>query len=270
MKSKILFVDLDATLLCDDKTISEKNKKTIQRMLEEGHYFVVATGRSVESGRHVVQELGLTMPGCYMIAYNGAVIYDCSADRVMLKKSVRVEVVQELFDRAKKAGIYAQTYNNAGVVTNRHTKELDFYCKRSHMSYKVTDHILGLLDEEPQKVLLIRLENDDKLEKFQYANEKWAEGKCTCFFSCKEYLEYCPIDTDKGTGVEYLLNLLNIPHKSSVAVGDEQNDISMIKAAHIGIAMKNGTREIKAAADFVTENDNNHDAIAEVIERFIL
>ena len=184
MKSKILFVDLDATLLCDDKSISERNRAMIQRMLEEGHYLVVATGRSVESGRYVVQDLGLTMPGCYMIAYNGAVIYDCSADRVMLKKSVGVEVVQELFDRAKKAGIYAQTYNNAGIVATKHTKELDFYRERSHMSYKLTDHVLGLLDEEPQKVLLIRLENDNKLEKFQRANEAWAKGKCSCF-RCK-------------------------------------------------------------------------------------
>ncbi len=269
MKSKILFVDLDATLLCDDKSVSERNRAAIQRMLEEGHYFVIATGRSVESGRHVVQELGLTMPGCYMIAYNGAVIYDCSADRVMLKKSVGIEVVQELFDRAKKAGIYAQTYNNAGVITTKHTKELDLYCERSHMSYKLTNHVLEFLDEEPQKVLLIRLENDDKLEKFQRKNEAWAKDKCTSFFSCKEYLEYCPVDTDKGTGVEYLLQLLNIPLESSVAVGDEQNDISMIQAAHIGIAMKNGIDAIKKAADFVTENDNNHDAIAEVIERFI-
>ena len=269
MKSKILFVDLDATLLCDDKTISERNRKAIQRMLEEGHYFVIATGRSVESARYAVQGLGLTMPGCYMMAFNGAVIYDCSADRVMLKKSLGIEVVQELFDKAKRAKIYAQTYNNVGVITTKHTKELDFYHKRSHMSYKLTNHVFDLLDEEPPKVLLVRLEDDDKLEKFQRANEKWAKGKCTSFFSCKEYLEYCPVDTDKGTGVDYLLKLLNIPRASSVAVGDEQNDIPMIHAAHIGVAMQNGTKAIKDAADFVTENDNNHDAIAEVIERFI-
>lgn len=74
----------------------------------------------------------------------------------------------------------------------------------------------------------------------------------------------------KGTGAQYLVKLLNIPHTSTVAIGDEQNDIPMIQSAHIGIAMKNGIDDIKKAADYVTENDNNHDAIAEVIEKFIL
>lgn len=270
MKSKILFVDLDATLLCDDKTISEKNKMAIRKMLEAGHYFVIATGRSVESGRVAVKELGLTMPGCYMIAFNGAVIYDCSADRILLKRVVPVEVVHELFDRAKRAGIYVQTYNNVDVITTKHTKELDYYCSRSHMSYKLTENILNALDEEPQKVLLIRLEQDGKLEAFQKRNKSWEKGKCNSFFSCPEYLEYCPVDTDKGIGVKYLTKLLNLSEISTVAVGDERNDIPMLQSAHIGIAMKNGIDAVKEAADYVTEHDNNHDAIAEVIEKFIL
>lgn len=270
MKSKILFVDLDATLLCDDKTISKKNREAIQKMLEQGHYFVIATGRSVESGRIVVKELGLTMPGCYMIAFNGAVIYDCSADRILLKKSVPIEVVQELFEKAKRAGIYAQTYNNVDVITEKHTKELECYKQRSRMTYKLSENVLDALDEEPQKVLMIRLEQDGKLEKFQEKNRRWEKGRCNSFFSCKEYLEYVPEDTDKGTGLSYLVHLLNLPEVSTVAVGDERNDIPMLLKAHVGVAVKNATPETKAVADYVTKKDNNHDAIAEVINKFIL
>ena len=96
-------------------------------MLERGHYFVLATGRPVESGRIVAKDLGLTSPGCYMIAFNGAVLYDCAADRVLLKRSLPIEVTQELFERAAKAGIYAQTYNNTEIITTRHTAELEYY-----------------------------------------------------------------------------------------------------------------------------------------------
>ena len=141
---------------------------------------------------------------------------------------------------------------------------------RLRRTYKLTRRISDCLDSEPQKVILIHLEDDGKLKRFQKANAAWAKGKCNSFFSCKEYLEYCPVDTDKGTGAQYLVKLLNIPHTSTVAIGDEQNDIPMIQSAHIGIAMKNGIDDIKKAADYVTENDNNHDAIAEVIEKFIL
>lgn len=270
MNNKILFVDLDATLLCDDKSISEKNRGAIQRMLAEGHYIALATGRPVENGRAVARELGLTLPGCYMIAFNGAVLYDCSADRVLLKRSLPIDVVQELFERAKKAGLYAQTYTNTDIITTKHTKELDYYTKKSKLSYKLSENVLDLLDEEPQKVLLIALERKERLIKFQRENLKWEQGKCNSFFSCAEYLEYCPVDTSKGSGIEYLTQILGMSMDSTVAIGDEENDISMIRTAHIGVAMKNGIQEIKNVADYVTENDNNHDAIAEVIEKFIL
>lgn len=270
MNNKILFVDLDATLLCDDKSISEKNRSAIQKMLAQGHYLVLATGRPVESGRIVARELGLTMPGCYMIAFNGAVLYDCASDRVLLKRSLPIDVVQELFERAENAGIYAQTYTNTDIITSKHTKELDYYKEKSKLSYKLSKNVLDLLDEEPQKVLLIALENKERLIRFQRENLNWEKEKCNSFFSCDEYLEYCPLHTNKGSGIEYLTKLLGMSMDATIAVGDEENDISMIEKARIGIAMKNGTPEIKKVADYVTKNDNNHDAIAEVIEKFIL
>ena len=95
MNHKILCVDLDATLLCDDKSITQKNREAIHRMLEAGHYIALATGRPVETAREVARELGLNTPGCYMIAFNGAVLYDCAADRVLLKRSLPIEIVQE-------------------------------------------------------------------------------------------------------------------------------------------------------------------------------
>lgn len=73
-------------------------------MLEAGHYIALATGRPVETAREVARELGLNTPGCYMIAFNGAVLYDCAADRVLLKRSLPIEIVQELFDKAKTCG----------------------------------------------------------------------------------------------------------------------------------------------------------------------
>ena len=129
---------------------------------------------------------------------------------------------------------------------------------------------MPLLEEEPQKVLMIDLKNTGRLARFREKNLEWEKGKCTSFFSCREYLEYCPLDTSKGTGVSCLTKMLNLPLDCTVAVGDEENDIAMLNAAHIGVAVKNATPEVKAAADYVTEHDNNHNAIAEVIERFIL
>lgn len=270
MSNKILFVDLDQTLLCDDKSISARNREAIKKMLAAGHYIALATGRTVESGRHVARDLGLVMPGCYMIAFNGAVLYDCAADRVLMKRSIPIDVVQELFERAARAGIYAQTYSSTDIITTKHTRELDYYKKKNRLNYKLTPNVLDVLAEEPQKVLLIDLDDHERLVRFQKRNLRWEKGKCHSLFSCRQYLEYCPWDTSKGTGVEELAKILNMPIESTVAVGDEENDIAMVKAACVGIAVKNGIPEIRSAADYVTENDNNHGAIAEVIEKFIL
>lgn len=267
---KILFSDLDGTLLTGDKKITKRNREAIQKMLKEGHYFVIATGRAVSSGRIVAKDLGLTMSGCYMIAFNGAVLYDCAADRILMKRSLQIEHVLELFKRAEEAGIYVQTYTSSDVITQKHTKELDFYVKNSKMKYKLTDKIYDALKEEPQKVILISLEGREKLEQFRKENMSWEKGKCNSFFSCDQYLEYCPIETDKGNAIRYICQILDVPLENTIAVGDEVNDIFMIQKAKIGVAVANARPEVKKVANYVTQNDFEHDAVAEVIEKFIL
>ena len=81
--SKIIFSDLDATLLRDDKTISPRDMESIHRAIRQGHKFVVATGRSFESALAVTESLKLDLPGCYIASYNGGQIYDCLSRKVI-------------------------------------------------------------------------------------------------------------------------------------------------------------------------------------------
>ena len=83
-------------------------------------------------------------------------------------------------------------------------------------------------------------------------------------------MEIFPNGCNKDVGIRILAEKYHIPQEDTVAIGDSDNDVAMIEYAHIGIAVKNGIPEIRKAADYVTENDNNHDAIAEVIEKFVL
>ena len=83
-----------------------------------------------------------------------------------------------------------QTYNTVDIVTKRHTKELDYYVERSHMTYKLTRRISDCLDSEPQKVILIHLEDDEKLKRFQKANDCLGEKEnATPFSPVKSILE---------------------------------------------------------------------------------
>lgn len=270
MMKKILFTDLDGTLLKNDKTVSEENRRAVQRMLDAGHYVTVATGRPVENGFKVVKNLGLTMPGCYMLAFNGAVIYDCAADRILAERTMPIEYVEYLFEEAEKYGIHIQTYSRTHLLTRIHDEELEYYTSTTGMPYKLAENIFSILETEPNKVLLASLDDKEKLLRFQQDHKEWERGRCNSFFSCDEYLEYCPKNTDKGSGIRFLCDFLNVDLKNTYAVGDERNDVPMIKAAGVGIAMKNGADQAKQAADYITEHDNEHDAIAEIVDKFIL
>ena len=90
-----------------------------------------------------------------------------------------------------------------------------------------------------------------------------------CYFSCDQYLEIVPVGMTKGTAVRRLCQIMGAGVEDAIAVGDAANDLSMIQAAGVGVAMANATDEIKAAADRVTTRDNNHDGIAEVIDWYL-
>lgn len=269
MKSKILFTDIDDTLLNGDKSISGENRDAIRRLLEEGHYFVLVTGRPIATGKIVIKELGLTQPGCYMAAYNGAVIYDCAAGRILAEHTLPMEVTKELIDEAHKEGIYVQTYQRDTIIAEEYGEELEHYLSNAVMRYQIVDDLYSSLDKEPNKVILIDVEEPERLQQFREGHSH-LEERSNSFFSRDEFLEYCPKGISKSNGIKYISSFLGIPMEDAIAVGDERNDIAMIRTAHIGVAVKNAHSELKEIADYITERDNEHGAIAEVIEKFIL
>ena len=269
---KILFTDLDGTLLNNDKLVSQGNREAIERLLEAGHYFVVATGRPTKSAFKVVEKLGLTMPGCYMIAYNGGVIFDCHNKELVMEKKLPLEYVHYLFKEAEKYGLYIQTYGEDDkIIANCDGPELKFYTKGTSkaLSCEICSDIQNALCSEPNKALFIDLSGERNL-KFWEEHKDWEAGRCESTFSCKEYLEYLPLGVSKGNAVRTLCEMLEVDIQNAYAAGDERNDISMIEAAGVGVAMKNAVDEAKSAADYITENDNNNDGIAEIIDKLIL
>ena len=157
METKILFADIDGTLLNDQKEIPKENMTAIQKALDLGHYVVVATGRPLDSAKAVAKDLGLMMQGCYLIAYNGAIVYDCGNEKVLKKESLPLSYVKELFERAKKVGLYIQTYKGNQIITTQDSPELEAYRNHTKLSYQVVEDVFEVLDEEPQKAMLIHL-----------------------------------------------------------------------------------------------------------------
>ena len=269
--SKMLLSDLDGTLLCDDKSISEENKRAIAAMIEKGHYFVIATGRPFYAASDIVKELGLNRPGGYVLSYNGGLITDMHTGRNIYERTMDFGIVEELFKVAEKEGVYIHTYHDHKIYCMTGGEEAVHYAAVSHPVIVPTGvNILSYLPSEPCKCLAIDLHDRQKLEYFAEKYGRIYKGVLDFFFSGPDYLEIMPHGENKGAALKRLAAHLHVFEEDTIAVGDEENDITMIKEAALGCAMRNGLDSVKTVSDYVTENDNNHSAIAEIIDKYIL
>ncbi len=270
MNTKILFTDLDGTLLDDQKKISSYTLDTIHNMLKAGHKFILSSGRPLNSVLMVAKEFGFDGSGSYVSSFNGGLIYDCGANRILLRSAIPMDCAVYLFAEAKKAGLHIHTYSATHIVSRMDTPELKEYQAHIKMPSIISDDIRATLTEEPMKIIVMDLNGRERLEQFRAEHADWAKDKVSSTFSSPRLLEYGSLASTKGNAVKFFCDYYQIPIANTIAVGDEENDTSMIEVAGIGVAMKNGTQITKNTADYVTVNDNNHDGIAEVINKFIL
>lgn len=268
---KAIFLDLDGTLLTDDKKVPEANRIAIEKMLGEGNSVVIATGRPLSSAVIQAERLGLTEPGCYLIAYNGGILYDTSERKEIFRATLNLELVRKVFEEANRRGIHIQTYRGTKVIVEPRCedREIELYCSRILMEYEVIQDI-GQLDEEPVKMLIIDLDDKTPLVEFMQWISSWADDRIDTFFSNDEYVEIVPKGMNKGNAIRKMAELLDIPVENTIAAGDAANDITMLQAAGVGCAMRNAADEVKLVADYITEKDNNSGGVAEIINRFVL
>jgi len=269
MKKRLLFLDLDGTLLNDAKEITDGNREALERTLQRGHGVIIATGRPLKSALTLAKRLGLDKTGCYTIAYNGAKVYDWSKQDTIFSRTHEIPSVLRVFGRANEMGEHIQTYDSFDVLVEPRGDDeaVRRYCQMVGMTFRVIDDVRKDLKENPVKCLAINYEKKDGLLQMQdWIRESMPE--VDCFFSCEQFLEIVPKGMNKGEAVKMLCNLLGVEIENAVAVGDAANDLAMLKAAGIGVAMCNGSEEVKAAADYITKRDNNHDGVAEVADKF--
>ena len=271
MEKKILFLDLDGTLLNDAKEITEENLTAIQKAIDVGHAVVVTTGRPRGGIVAQINALRLNRPGCYAIAANGATIYDTYTGEVIYENGVSREYLRYAFDEAYKFGVHPQTYTRDAVLAEHDNAELQYYCNLVKMSYEIVEDVSVALDYDPIKMLFIHLDDRSKLEAFRAHVEPWyQERQLEVFFSCDRHLEFLPQGVNKGSGVRFLSEYLGVPIENTLAAGDAENDISMLQAVGTPCVMKNARPEMYQYGKYITERDNNHSGVAEIIEKYML
>ncbi len=267
---KILFADLDGTLLNDESKVSEYSRDVLTRMTDAGHKLVLASGRPLGSILEIKALAGLDMSGIYITANNGSLIYDCDSGVTIYKDPVPLSLVKPLWDMACEMGVHIQTYTDDHIVTRVHDAETDKYTVKIHIPVLYVDDPMTVLREAPSKMLAISLDDAERLEAFRRRVIDEYGDVLDALYSNAWYLEIYSRSAGKGRALEWLCDHLGVPIGDSFAAGDAMNDMSMIEAAGHGIAMLNADDAVRQCADLVTKYTNDEDGLAKLIEEEIL
>lgn len=271
MSRKLLAVDMDGTLFNDDKTISKENLEAITKLLDAGHAFAFNTGRP----NHALKEIlsiydEFKRENVYILGHQGVIGTKMLGDDTLFGDYMNNDDAREIISEVLKCGFTCVTFDASHIYTFNDNWFIESYKKLSGEQLKYLSSVDELKDKNITKLIAIDYDHPEALQAFKDEHEAVYGDRAESFFSHYAFLEYIKKGTGKGDGVVKLANLLDIPVEDVITVGDERNDISMVEVAGVGVAMANGREELKAVADYVTENDNNHAGIAEVINKFIL
>jgi Cof subfamily protein (haloacid dehalogenase superfamily) len=269
----MLVTDMDYTLLNKDKQVSEGNKEALKRAIEKGVHVVVATGRIYTSALYYAKLLGITTP---IIASNGAIIREEDTDRTLYQSLLPREAMKEMVRLSKEIGVFCHLFSRDTIyaeqlvnVSLNYTKWNKYLNEEDRVKIKILDSFDNMTEEEQNGIFkAVVIESDeDKLRRLR--EEILKTGLVSVSQSLKDNLEVMNKDVSKGNAVKQLAEILGIAREEIITIGDNENDISMIEYAGLGVAVGNAEQCLKDKADFVA-CDYQEDAVAQVVERFIL
>lgn len=269
---RMVFCDLDGTLLDSEKHMSDRTRRTLRGLAGHGIGFVPSTGRSVAGiPREVIELSGAR----YAITADGAVVCRLARDGHMDLRVSEIprDAVIDLLDLVGSSPSYIDLFS-----------EGEAYVERGEMS-KLDD--FGLLPGDVSYIRSVRHEVDTTLAGFVaeghpverltvfYADEAMRDavygysqgrGDLACHTSQRTNIEITSSEASKGNALLWLCDHLGISAEEAIAFGDSPNDVSMLREAGIGVAMANAEEGVRRQADGVTRLSNDESGVAEYLE----
>ncbi|MDO4313776.1 MAG: Cof-type HAD-IIB family hydrolase [Eubacteriales bacterium] len=267
----LISFDMDGTLLNSRQNISENTKKAINKAVSENKTVILSTGRSVSELQDYKKDLENVR---YYICSSGAIIFDSFEEQIIYSNTIPSEIVTKIIEASKQYDTMIYIASNGYQMCN--------YSDVLRMEH----FLLGKYKDLMLKTAVLL---EDIITSFQ--NEMFPVEKLNLFCASAEIreslhnilsplpitmayaeaasLEISPLHVSKAFGLQKLCDYLSISIEKTIAVGDSDNDIEIIKAAGLSIAMDNAFPHIKALCDVIVA-DNDHDGCAEAIEKYLL
>jgi Cof subfamily protein (haloacid dehalogenase superfamily) len=260
---KMIVTDLDGTLRPMFKPLSHRVIGAVQQAQARGVRVVLATGRMYLSAEPAAVELGLDMP---MICSQGASIHNAETGETLFEKNVPLGLARDAL-LVTDPEITVVVCRAQEFFVQRMTQHAIEFVGNNREFLHVIPDLPQSLDREPQKILFTGdVAAIDRL--MPRLQEKFGDT-LQVVKSFDTYIEMTHRDVSKGKAAEWLADKWGIPREQVIAMGDHDNDRSMIEWAGLGVAMGNAIPSVKAIADFIAPTDDD-DGAALVIEKFIL
>lgn len=272
MAYKLIASDMDETLLNDDHMICQRNIDLIMKAKEKGVKFVPATGRGFMSIQNDLKILGLYDElGEYVISFNGGALTENKDNRILFFEGLSFEKTKEIFEFGLKCDVCQHIYTKDTVYVYDISESEAKRIKNQKVECVIKDdHDIDFLKDEPISKILYQNTDVPYLMSLEPQMKHIWENECAVSYSSNRYMEFNKLGVDKGAGLKNLADKLGIKIEETIAVGDNYNDMPMLKVAGLSVAAANAVDDVKKACDVTTDADNNEGVLAEVIERFVL
>lgn len=276
---RLIALDLDGTLLDDQRNISSADEAALRRFFSGGGTVVLASGRMTPNIRPFYDAIGIDGP---TIGYNGALARDSRAagSGVILETPVPARYADEIIEYTRREHFHLNYYIGEKLYA-REDPDLrrfaELYSRQTGALFRFVPDLERFKGSEPTKLIIITdptvperpdPRHRDELYDFWYA--RWGEELGVMLYKTNpEYLEFCHRDASKGTALLAVARHYGIEQSLTMAFGDNFNDVSMLRAAGCGVAVANANQEALEAADWVSPLSNNESAVADAIERLV-
>lgn len=264
---KLIAMDLDGTLNNDRKEIDGPTRDALLRAQAAGIRLMLASARPLPGLYKDRDALDLAAHHGILMAYNGGAIVDAADGRVLSSAAMDMEDARQVL-RALEALPVTPILDDGArfYVTDRRGYKVDYECRNNRMDCVEVPNLADALDFAPCKLLMSTDPNGIKAVQARIA--ALLPAGLSVVQTAAFYLEVIPASVNKGVGLTEACRALGIDPAEAVAFGDSENDIPMLRAAGMGVAMGNADDEVKAAADRVTLS-NNDNGIAAALEELL-
>lgn len=270
MTYQLLATDLDGTLLNDKKEIPAENIAAINDALERGKNIIFSSGRCIDECRAF---FSLFPKMHYALCESGACIYDIKNEQPIYQKAIDPSAVQTILEyiHTKNVMIQAMGHGHMMIAREDMTHLDDFYISQYQEHFEKT----GTIVESPyeyckahdwyaEKICLYH----DSPKAREVTKELFESLPVVLAYSEETSLEVSPLGIDKGVGLKILCNHLGISLDETIAIGDGFNDMKILEACGLSVAVANAKPEIQNMCDKIV-TDNNHAGVCEAIKLFL-